>query len=610
MVMYAYERIPKHIVSQVPKGWSIGKSTSGWMTSESFFEYITNIFYPWLLSENIQFPVILYLDGHKSHVTLPLTDYCREKQIILISLLPNSTHILQPLDVGLFKSLKMKWKTDVQNFKIQNNYKHLGKDTFASVLQNALSSITNVEDIFKKSFKVCGLCPFNADNIDYHKLLAEDNELNTSTAAPDPERVSHLQYLESFIQPDCLTKCYGLMGAEWTGEIKDKSLYEVWYKLYQKSGLSQNIEKTANIIIDIQEDLILEDGWENKVEFEADDTLQGVIFDIQDIVKDTEIEEELLGLSAYAVKELTIIEEMKSIDETGTKEIFDETKKTNVIGKKINVLEIISLAPEKRIDIIESERIPKESVNNKNDSKEILGNVQLTPETQNNIIEDEQVKEESDKEEKNNTEKILVTLQLTPEKSTVIEEKQLREELVNKDEDMKTCRSNKHSRVLPGVVIPSPFKNSLFWPEPTKKITSRKCRIKVPSVGTSDAWRQYFLKKDEDQKNAIREKEERKRKREENKKLREENIKKPRKKIIKNKQKRTEEEKDGSVSDEESTKDNDDIKNSDEVLIGEIKIGDFVIVTYFEEYYPAQITDKNSEKMLANAMVKAGGWWK
>ncbi|CAG9840786.1 unnamed protein product [Diabrotica balteata] len=46
--------------------------------------------------------------------------------------------------------------------------------------------------------------------------------------------------------------------------------------------------------------------------------------------------------------------------------------------------------------------------------------------------------------------------------------------------------------------------------------------------------------------------------------------------------------------------------NTDEVLIGEIKIGDFAIVTYFEEYYPAQITDKNSEKMLANAMVKAG----
>jgi hypothetical protein len=90
MVMYSYERLPKHIVSHVPKGWGVGKSKSGWMTSESFFEYITNIFYPWLVSENVEFPVILYLDGHKSHVTLPLTDFCRQKQIVYYRIPPTS----------------------------------------------------------------------------------------------------------------------------------------------------------------------------------------------------------------------------------------------------------------------------------------------------------------------------------------------------------------------------------------------------------------------------------------------------------------------------------------------------------------------------------------
>jgi hypothetical protein len=143
MVMYSYERLPKHIVSHVPKGWGVGKSKSGWMTSESFFEYITNIFYPWLVSENVEFPVILYLDGHKSHVTLPLTDFCRQKQIVVISLLPNSTHILQPLDVGLFKSLKSKWKHEVKHFKINNNYKNLTKDAVAPVSDNSLKSISN-----------------------------------------------------------------------------------------------------------------------------------------------------------------------------------------------------------------------------------------------------------------------------------------------------------------------------------------------------------------------------------------------------------------------------------------------------------------------------------
>lgn len=70
MVMYPYERIPKHIILQMPEEWSAGKSENGWMTSESFFEYITNTFYPWLIHKSIPFPVLLYVDGHKSHLTL------------------------------------------------------------------------------------------------------------------------------------------------------------------------------------------------------------------------------------------------------------------------------------------------------------------------------------------------------------------------------------------------------------------------------------------------------------------------------------------------------------------------------------------------------------
>lgn len=667
MVMYAYERIPKHIVSQVPKGWGIGKSTSGWMTSESFFEFITNIFYPWLLSESIEFPVILYLDGHKSHVTLPLTDFCREKEIIVISLLPNSTHILQPLDVGLFKSLKMKWKSEVHNFKTQNNYKHLSKENCASVLQNALKSISNLENIFKNSFKVCGLYPFNADNIDYHKLLTEDNnELNKTKEAMDPEIVSHLRYLESYVQPDFLNKCYELMGADWTGEIKDKSLYDIWYKMYQKSGLSQDKEKTQNIIIDIEEGLILEDGWENLVEFEADNTISEDIF-VEG--KNTETEVELVGLEEDANKE-NIIENKKSIDVTAKKEI-DKATKTNVVKKNIvKILENIKLTPEKRTDMIDQEQLREESVNKtKKDIKEILEIIQLTPEKQTDIIKDDQLREQSVNKTEENIEEILENIQLTPEKRTdMIEQEGVREESVNKAENNKeeileniqltpqkrtdiieneqireesvnkAKNVDKHSRVLPGVIIPSPFKNSLFWPEPTKKVTSRKIRVKIPSVGTSDNWREYYLKKEEEQKKAIQEKEDRKRKREENKKLRQEKVKKPRKKLIRqNKQKNTEEE-DGSDSEEVSILDNDETENEEiedegnkqlyvfslillfkyltgngeveSTFVNHIKIGDFVIVSYFNDFYPAQITNKNSEKVLANAMAKAGGWWK
>ncbi|XP_067205209.1 uncharacterized protein [Linepithema humile] len=109
LVIFSYQRMPANIASNFPKGWSIGKTENGWMTSKSFFEYIVNVFYPWLIQQNIEFPVILYMDGHSSHFTLPLSTFCREKNIILIALFPNSTHVIQPLDRTFFRPLKKAW---------------------------------------------------------------------------------------------------------------------------------------------------------------------------------------------------------------------------------------------------------------------------------------------------------------------------------------------------------------------------------------------------------------------------------------------------------------------------------------------------------------------
>ena len=49
---------------------------------------------------------MLFVDGHKSHLTLELTDLARKKDVILFCLPPHTTHTLQQLDVAVFKSFK------------------------------------------------------------------------------------------------------------------------------------------------------------------------------------------------------------------------------------------------------------------------------------------------------------------------------------------------------------------------------------------------------------------------------------------------------------------------------------------------------------------------
>lgn len=102
LTIFKYRRLPQAIVKSAPSQWGIGISDSGWMNGETFFEYITNVFHPYLIEQKIPLPVVLFLDGHKSHITMYLNEFCRENNIIVCALCPNATHILQPLDVAVF----------------------------------------------------------------------------------------------------------------------------------------------------------------------------------------------------------------------------------------------------------------------------------------------------------------------------------------------------------------------------------------------------------------------------------------------------------------------------------------------------------------------------
>ena len=51
-------------------------------------------------------PVLLIEDGHASHITLDVIRLARENDVHLLCIPARTTHLLQPLDVGVFKPLK------------------------------------------------------------------------------------------------------------------------------------------------------------------------------------------------------------------------------------------------------------------------------------------------------------------------------------------------------------------------------------------------------------------------------------------------------------------------------------------------------------------------
>lgn len=140
ITVYPYkEKLPEGVTKNVPGHWGIGISESGWMTQEVFYEYITNVFYKWLIKNNVKFPIIVYLDGHSSHLTIPLIEFGIAYQIEFICFVPHSTHIMQPLDIAFFHSLKETWLIQLSKWKRENRVRKLTNITFSLVLVTAFN---------------------------------------------------------------------------------------------------------------------------------------------------------------------------------------------------------------------------------------------------------------------------------------------------------------------------------------------------------------------------------------------------------------------------------------------------------------------------------------
>ena len=174
-IIYPYIRLLRDIAEQLPDDFYIGHSESGWMTSATFFEYIANAFIPWIESNQIQKPVFLFIDGHSSHLSMQVSTL--HNQTFLYLLPPNTTHILQPADVGPFRALKQYWREEVRKYQRNNVNETVRRVDVAPVMKQVLARIS--VSAISNEFRATGLYPLNADSPDYSKCLQlGENNLN------------------------------------------------------------------------------------------------------------------------------------------------------------------------------------------------------------------------------------------------------------------------------------------------------------------------------------------------------------------------------------------------------------------------------------------------
>ena len=157
-------------------GTLYGLSSKGWMDRILFEHWFSRHFLQYVPSSR---PILLLLDGHSSHFSPRAVELAAKEKIIVFTLPPNTTHLTQPLDKGIFGPLKQAWRRVCHEFVTRNPGRVITRYDFSPLFSEAWIEAMTPKNILA-GFRVTGVHPLNRRALDLdHKKpsLAEKTGL-------------------------------------------------------------------------------------------------------------------------------------------------------------------------------------------------------------------------------------------------------------------------------------------------------------------------------------------------------------------------------------------------------------------------------------------------
>ena len=181
-VVYKADNLYKKWCEGGVKGARYGNSKSGWMDNQLFTDWFETLFLPWV--KKLNGPKVLIGDNASSHFSFEVIQMCKDHNIRFVPLPPNATHLLQPLDVGLFRSMKGIWRKTIREYRTDpetRNQASILKSDFPRLVKNCLTEMEQPTDtrrgtaeVLKSAFKATGIFPYNR-NIVLDKMKDEED---------------------------------------------------------------------------------------------------------------------------------------------------------------------------------------------------------------------------------------------------------------------------------------------------------------------------------------------------------------------------------------------------------------------------------------------------
>ena len=162
MVVYKSENVYEGWISAGPVGAVYDCTKSGWFDARTFNKWFFNVFLPFV--SNLNGPVALIGDNLGSHFTSEVIAATLTHNIKFITLLPNSTHLCQPLDIAVFRTLKSNWRNILYDWRKKT--RHIGcvpKVEIPKLLSQLVDMLC--PDHLKSGFKASGIYPLDSSQV-------------------------------------------------------------------------------------------------------------------------------------------------------------------------------------------------------------------------------------------------------------------------------------------------------------------------------------------------------------------------------------------------------------------------------------------------------------
>ncbi|XP_052263785.1 uncharacterized protein LOC127866960 isoform X1 [Dreissena polymorpha] len=167
---------------------SVGKmSGSDWSKMGIFEEYVTSHLaqYAALSVNTGDNPITLILyDGHKSHLSLTLTTWAVERNVILFVLPTHSRHLTHPLDMGVFGPMKEFYHSECLSFLCSNPGMSIKPRDIGRLTAKPFTEAFCVDNI-TSAFRNMGIYPCNVNEINDVQTAPVTIHVNTHIKQSD-----------------------------------------------------------------------------------------------------------------------------------------------------------------------------------------------------------------------------------------------------------------------------------------------------------------------------------------------------------------------------------------------------------------------------------------